>query len=102
VEITSGTVGGGSLVALLATVCLFLLFHRKHNRSQTEKQIIDEFDLSTEHRNEEPDVDEHFFDLHNDGTDPEDLTGSESWVGGGDDLGMRFEGEESFSFQVSR
>jgi hypothetical protein len=87
VEVTSGAVGCGALIALIAVFCVVVLFHRKHNRAQTEK-TIDEFDLSTEHRNEEgSDVEEeHFFDLPNDGTDAEYLTESESW---GDDRDFR-------------
>jgi hypothetical protein len=49
---TSGAVGAETFIALMAIFCAFVRFHRKQNRAQTEK-MIDEFDLSTEGRNEE-------------------------------------------------
>jgi hypothetical protein len=93
VEITSGAVGGGAFIALSAILCVFVLFHRKDNRARTEK-MIDEFDMSSEHRNEEgSDVEEeeHFFDLPNDGTDSEYLTGSESWGDNPDNFRIHYE-----------
>jgi hypothetical protein len=89
VGITSGAVGGGALVALVSIVCL--VFHKACNSLQTEKQIIDEFDLSTEHRNEESDLEEHFFDLPNDRTSSKYLTGSESWEDSPNDFRMHYE-----------
>jgi hypothetical protein len=91
VEITSSAVGGASFIALMTIFCVFFLFHRKHNRRQTEKPTGNEFDLSTEHRNEESDVEEHFFDLPNDRADSEYLTGSESWDNSGDDFRIHCE-----------
>jgi hypothetical protein len=57
---------------------MFFLFHRKRTLRQAEQQMIHEFNLSTEYRDEESDVEEHFFELPNDGADSEYLTGSES------------------------
>jgi hypothetical protein len=98
--LTSGGIGGGTFIALIAIVCLSFIFHRKHHRSPTEKQI----DLSGgKDRNEEESEEEHFFDLESDADGPEfeDLTGCHLWAGGrprgGDGLGIYFDGEESFS-----
>jgi hypothetical protein len=99
-ETAVGAVGSGAFVAVIATVGMVFPLHRKHSRSQTEKQIGDELNLSTEHRNGEYDVDEHFFDLQNGGTDSEYLTGSQSREDeGGGDLRVHFYGEQSFPFQ---
>jgi hypothetical protein len=106
VRMTSGAAGGGALIALITIFGLFFVLNRRHNSPQTEGQIIDECDLPTEHSEPEEfdDEDEDVFDLVDvrDGTNSNALSESETdhWVPGrirpGDDLGMHFDGEESF------
>jgi hypothetical protein len=106
VKITSASVGGGAFIAIIAIVCLSLLFHRtrrkRQNGTQIERESFDEFDLPTEHSDEEPsDEEESFFDLENrEKSDSDDPFESDSFVSdpirGGDDLRVHFDGEESF------
>jgi hypothetical protein len=78
VKITSGGVGGGGLIASIGIVgfCCLLYGRRSgRNRSQSQPEVFDEFDLPTEQREEEfEDEEENVFDLR-----------------------MHFDGDESFA-----
>jgi hypothetical protein len=101
VKMTAGAATGGGLVALIATLCLCLVLSRKSKGQtpQDENQIVDEFDLQTEHSDEPGFCDEEdsVFDLQN-GEDPSNSDAVFDWdrwkqcrIPGGD-----FGGEESF------
>jgi hypothetical protein len=97
VKITSGEVGGG-FIALIAIACVGCLLYRRRsgqNRPQPQPEVFDEFDLPFEHREEE---EENPFDLE-DEKDSDDQFDSESFERNpvGRDLGMHFDGEESFA-----
>jgi hypothetical protein len=107
-KITSGAVSGGVLIVLIVLICLCLLFNRKRNQNQFENRVTDEFDFQTENCDEQQfcDEEESVFDLQNDeeGIDPEEFFRCDRWVSGhihrADDLGIPFDGEESFSTQI--
>jgi hypothetical protein len=87
VRITSGAAAGGAgFVALAVMFCFGLVLYRRHTIAQNNNeinQIIDEFDLSTEHWDEEEleDEEEHVFDIEddNDRTNSDDLLGCDHW-----------------------
>jgi hypothetical protein len=103
VKITSGSVGGGGFIALIAIVAFCCLLYRRRsgqNRPQSQPEVFHEFDLPIEHNEEEESEDENAFDLEN-GKDSYDPFDSESLERdrnpGGRDLRMHFDGEESFA-----
>jgi hypothetical protein len=101
VRLVSGTVSGGALIGLITIFSLCFVFHRRQKTSPIDEEPIDEFDLQTEHCDEEePYDDDDVFDLQNSegGAVSDDLSVGDSWVPGrirrGDNL--CFDGEESF------
>jgi hypothetical protein len=69
VKTTAGAASGGGLVALIAVFGLCLLLYRRYKGQapQNGNQVVDEFDLPTEHSDEEGfcEEEESVFDLQN-------------------------------------